>query len=439
MLHDSLDCCHEQLVAKVDLSQALGESPCKKPCLELQRDNVRRLNIVAFTWHTQRKECFMLESDMVCFTQFKSSFKCYWNLWSKHDGPHMEASPHDGIKATQNCWRLSPDIDNSIKDKRWGRDPFRIFGRLAKLTSTSRSELDTAIDKSHPNHTKALEVAGLAPKKYPKLKGILNFMSNNNERKNRKNSNGKKRTTYFCIGVSEVWSGENATHVILKKLWNKCNLKWLRMSMSYHEFSDLGEIFQGNSNSKLMKNVTSKDCVNLDCNCRRGSTVNGNCIHGGECRKSIVMCKATCTECGCFHIGNAQQKLKHRMNAHFSETKQLVNDDVFSDSFAKHFAGHFNGDEKITRGDVRNTTRIEMLWQGEPILSIKTFKKLNCNSCARERIEIHKAMKRDKEDNTNSKSTLWMRCVGPVDTIPSFMGTALSHRKVLMTRLSRKS
>ena len=281
--------------------------------------------------------------------------------------------------------------------------PCGIFGRLAKLTSTSRSKLETRIDKLYPNHTNALEIAGLAPKKYPKLKGILNFIStNNNERrKNRKNSNGKKRTTYFCVGVSDVWSGKNAMHVTLRRLRNKCNLKWLRTSMSYHEFSNLGEIFQGDLNSKIMKNITSKDFVDLDCNCRRNSTVNGNCICGGECRKSIVACKATCTECGCYCIGNTQQKLKNRMNAHFSETKQLVNNDVFSDSFAKHFATHFNDGEKITRGDVRNITKLEILWQGEPMSSIKTFKKLNCNLCAKERIEICKAMKKDKEDKTN--------------------------------------
>ena len=62
--------------------------------------------------------------------------------------------------------------------------PHGIFGRLAKLTSTSRSKLETRIDKLYPNHTNALEIAGLAPKKYPKLKGILNFIStNNNERR----------------------------------------------------------------------------------------------------------------------------------------------------------------------------------------------------------------------------------------------------------------
>ena len=89
------------------------------------------------------------------------------------------------------------------------------------------------------------------------------------------------------------------------------------------------------------------------------------------------------------------------MNAHFSETKDLVNDDELSDSFAKHFATHFDENNGITRGDVRNITKVEILWQGKPISSVKTFKKLNCNLCNRERLEIYKSMKNDKENNTN--------------------------------------
>ena len=34
--------------------------------------------------------------------------------------------------------------------------PNRIFGRLTKLISTSRTKLDTTIDKLYPNHVKAL-------------------------------------------------------------------------------------------------------------------------------------------------------------------------------------------------------------------------------------------------------------------------------------------
>ena len=136
---------------------------------------------------------------------------------------------------------------------------------------------------------------------------------------------------------------------------------------------------------------------------------------------------------------DTQQKLKNRMNTHFSETKELVNEDKLSDSFAKHFAAHFNENERITRGDVRDMTKIEILWQRKPISSLKTFKKLNCNLCTRERIEIYKAMKNDKENNTNFLINSLNEVHGTCRHNPSFIGTVLLYQKVLMTRLCRKS
>ena len=118
------------------------------------------------------------------------------------------------------------------------------------------------------------------------------------EKKKIKNKK-KNRNTHFCIGICETWSGANSIHVTLKKLRNKCDLKWLRMSMSYHKFSNLNEIFQGDLNNKLMKNITSRDFMDLNCNCNRGSKIDGECICGKECRKSIVVHKATCNDCGC--------------------------------------------------------------------------------------------------------------------------------------------
>ena len=184
--------------------------------------------------------------------------------------------------------------------------------------------------------------------------------------------------------------------------------------MSYHKFTNLGEIFQGDLNNKLMEGITSKDFMDLKCNCMNSTKVNGNCMYGGNCRKSIVIYKATCTECGCYYIGNTQQKLKTRMNQHFTDTKNLVNNNKLSDSFAKHFASHFQDKNHISRGDVRKITNMEILWQGNPISSIKTFKNLNCNLCTKERLEIYKFMKLDKKNKTklliNSLNELYGGC-----------------------------
>ena len=62
------------------------------------------------------------------------------------------------------------------------------------------------------------------------------------------------------------------------------------------------------------------------------------------------------------------------MNQHFVDTKDPVKNGELSDSFAKHFAMRFNENEGITRGDARNIAKVEILWQGKPIPSVKTFK-----------------------------------------------------------------
>ena len=91
------------------------------------------------------------------------------------------------------------------------------------------------------------------------------------------------------------------------------------------------------------------------------------------------------------------------MNQHFADAKDLVNNDKFSDSFAKHFASHFKEEDNndITRGDVRSITKVEVIWQGNPISCMKTFKNLNCSLCTRERLEIYNAIKEDKKNGTN--------------------------------------
>lgn len=170
--------------------------------------------------------------------------------------------------------------------------PSGLFKRLANLTSTTRRKLDTTIDKLYPDHAKALKIAGLTPKKFPKFKELLMKIKNDKENKKIKIKNKRKnRNTYFCIGGCETWSGANSIHITLKKLRNKYNLKWLRIAMSYHKFSNLNEIFQGDLNNKLMHNITSRDFMDLNCNCNRGSMVEGECIYKKNAENLLLSTK----------------------------------------------------------------------------------------------------------------------------------------------------
>ena len=59
-------------------------------------------------------------------------------------------------------------------------------------------------------------------------------------------------------------------------------------------------------------------------------------------------------------------------------------------------------------------------WQGKPISTVKTFKNLNCSLCTRERLEIYKAMKLDKKNNTNFLINTLNELCGGCRHIPRF-------------------
>ena len=105
------------------------------------------------------------------------------------------------------------------------------------------------------------------------------------------------------------------------------------------------------------------------------------------------------------------------MNDHFAETRNQINKGLVSDSFAKHFASHFktvSKNSQISSGDIRKITKVSILWQGNPISSMKTFGKINCNLCMMERMEILKAKKLDELNGEhkliNSSKELYGAC-----------------------------
>ena len=81
-------------------------------------------------------------------------------------------------------------------------------------------------------------------------------------------------------------------HKIITKLRNKYNLKWLRVSMSYHKFLNLGQQFQSDLTQKLTKEMKSMDLMELSCNCNAKLKVNGKCMFKGDCRKLIAVYNA---------------------------------------------------------------------------------------------------------------------------------------------------
>jgi hypothetical protein len=172
--------------------------------------------------------------------------------------------------------------------------------RLASLTTrTEKSEL-MMMDELYPVHAKALKKANLAPDIFPTLGEILNNQQMDPTVNNAKEKKDM-RTVRFCLGMSKWWN--DPVHTILKELRKKHELTWLRVTMSYHKFSNLREIFQGDLNQKLMDGIISHDLMDRPCNCNCMSKIDGKCAYNGECRKMCVIYKATCKICNQPYIG----------------------------------------------------------------------------------------------------------------------------------------
>ena len=296
--------------------------------------------------------------------------------------------------------------------------PKGVLERLCNLTSKSKQSERITIDKLYPLHCAALKTAGLAPKEFPTLLELRNFKKlRSTEEKEKEKSEKKKkqsRQTYFCIGVSTVsmrTARHPPFHETITKIRNKFNLKWLRVSMSYHKFPNLGQLFQSDLTTKLTKGLESLDFMDLPCNCNVRTKVNGKCWFNGECRKSIVVYKAKCKLCEMSYIGNTQQKLKTRVNQHLTEVCALVNKRKTSDTFAKHFAAHYSTDNgKLNAGEARKMMDISIVWQGNAISCNKSFGKMNCILCMKERFIILRLTKKDPAGIINTSNEFYGAC-----------------------------
>ena len=156
--------------------------------------------------------------------------------------------------------------------------------------------------------------------------------------------------------------------------------------MSYHRFPNLGELLQGDLISKIIRDLASKDVLDRECNCNTNTKVNGRRINGGGCRRCYVIYKVTCKCYGDFYVGNTQNTVKKRMEQHFQDVAQKVANDKNSDSFAAHFAKHFT--QKSSPQQCREIMSFGILSTVNPIGSMKTWVKLSCTLCMKERIEI---------------------------------------------------
>ena len=81
-----------------------------------------------------------------------------------------------------------------------------------------------------------------------------------------------------------------------------------------------------------------------------------------------------------------------------------------SDSFTRHFVEGFTTDAKITRKEVREKIDAEVLWKGRAISCMKSFGKLSCNLCMKERLQILTHLCKYPKLTINSNHELYGAC-----------------------------
>jgi hypothetical protein len=243
------------------------------------------------------------------------------------------------------------------------------------------------IRELHPDHCNALDRAKLSSKEEPPP--TLHYMKHEcidltyskKELKKQKDAAGI-RGVYFCISYSTFW--KKPIHLILKDLKQKHKLqKWFRISMSYHRFPNMRDIFQSQLSTKMIENVESLGFNTREYNSRSPS---GNCQHGKVCRVPTVVYKAKCKTSGNIYIlGNTQQYFKNRMRGHFQDVKQLVEKNVYSDSYAIFLGGQVpKGARAPTPGMQRDLISCSIIWKGDPLTAVKSFGRKACKLCNRE-------------------------------------------------------
>ena len=97
------------------------------------------------------------------------------------------------------------------------------------------------------------------------------------------------------------------------------------------------------------------------------------------------------------------------MNLHNQEVRRLANCGRTSDSYAKHFA-KLCPEKPATVKHIRSLMKVEVLWEGNPLSVNKTFGKLECLLCMKERILILQQHYTDKSRLINESNEFYGSC-----------------------------
>jgi hypothetical protein len=153
--------------------------------------------------------------------------------------------------------------------------------------------------------------------------------------------------------------------------------------MSYHRFNNLRELFQGHLNKVLLRNVDSEDLRDRPCNCPD----RGSCRYNNICRKALIVYKVKIPQTGEYYIGATSQTLNKRVAGHLQDTRDLLRDGVRSSTLASHLAQMWQRNSNLSTGS-------------------KTFGKLACKLCQKERVALLRHSWSDGANMLNNRSEI---------------------------------
>ena len=142
----------------------------------------------------------------------------------------------------------------------------------------------------------------------------------------KKASRNNQPKNWFCVKYSKIWEIPISAriHAISKKF----NMTWLRVSMSYSCFPNLGEMLNGDLGNKIMKDVDAFGFQDKPCNCTVTTLKkDGTCRYEKLCQRATIIYNQHCLITGKYYYGKTQKYLKVRMLQHFQDVWCLLNRD----------------------------------------------------------------------------------------------------------------
>jgi hypothetical protein len=162
-----------------------------------------------------------------------------------------------------------------------------------------------------------------------------------------------------------------------------------------------------------LRNVDSEDLRDRPSNCPG----RGSCRYNKFAARHSLSIRLRFRKLGSItlvqrHRRCTSQTLKKRVAGHLQDTRKLLKDGVRSSTLASHLAQMWqqNSNPVPSAGMLRDELTYSILWQGDPFSCSKTFGKLACKLCQKERVALLRHSWTDGANMLNDRSEIHWSC-----------------------------